>query len=183
MWRKLPFVVILVSLLPSCAALTEPAGLAQFEHEVFYGTDIDAYDLPVALEGATFTTGEVDKVRYPQLAAAWTAGEAPKSPLIGRDPALWLRQLDVTPVLNSGGQVELQAKAMAPHPVRLTVLAIEDGKEVALVQGNSEAWSSATHVAKLGVSYVANAGTVIIVRAEGAHQAHETHVRLVPATK
>jgi len=181
MRRKLPFVAILVSLFPACAALTEPAGLAQFEHEVFYGTDIDAYDLEVPLSGATFASGEVDEVRYRKLAAAWAAGEAPKSPLIGRDPALWLRQLDVTPVLNSGGQVELVAKAMAPFPIRLTVLAIEDGREVALVQGNSDAWSAATHVAKLDVTYAAHAGTVIIVRSEGAHQAHETHVRLMPA--
>jgi len=167
--------------LPACAALTEPAGLAQFEHEVFYGTDIDAYDLPVATDGSSFATGDVDKVRYPQLAAAWTAGEAPKSPLIGRDHAIWLRQLDVTPVIDANGQVELVAKAMAPYPIRLTMLAIEDGKEVALSQGNSEAWSAATHFAKLGVQYMAENGTVIIVRMEGAHQAHETHVRLVPS--
>jgi hypothetical protein len=183
MLRKLPCVVILVTLLPACAALTEPAGLAQFEHEVFYATDIDAYDLPVGLEGASFATSVIDKVRYPQLAAAWAAGAAPKSPLIGRDPALWLRQLDVTPLVDTDGQVELVAKAMAPYPVRLTVLAIEDGHEVVLVQGNSEAWSAATHVAKLGVGYVAGSGTVIILRVEGAHQAHETHVRILLAAQ
>jgi len=183
MLRKLPCVVILVTLLPACAALTEPAGLAQFEHEVFYATDIDAYDLSVTAQGASFASGIVDKVRYPQLAAAWAAGAAPKSPLIGRDPALWLRQLDVTPVIDTDGQVELVAKSMAPYPVRLTVLAVEDGHEVALVQGNSEAWSAATHVAKLGVRYVAKTGSVIIVRVEGAHQVHETHVRLMPTAK
>jgi hypothetical protein len=181
MRRKLTLVALSAALLPACAALTQPAALAQFEHELVYGTDIDAYDLEVELDGATFATGDVDKVRYPQLAAAWTAGEAPKSPLIGRDPALWLRQLDVTPILGSGGQGELAAKAMAPYPVRLTLLAIEDGQQVALTQGNSESWSPATHFAKLGVRYAAESGTVIIVRMEGAHQAHETRVRLVPA--
>lgn len=183
MRRKLPVVALLVTVFPACAALTRPASLAQFEHELVYGTDIDAYDMEVPMSGATFATGDVDKVRYPQLAAAWTSGAAPKSPLIGRDPALWLRQLDVTPMIGSGGQVALEAKVMAPYPVRLTMLAIEDGQEVALTQGNSEPWSAATHFATLSVDYLADSGTVIIVRMEGAHQAHESHVRLVAASQ
>lgn len=181
MRRKLPVVALLVTLFPACSAPTKPAFLAQFEHELVYGTDIDAYNLAVPLKGASFATDDVDKVRYPQLAAAWTAGEAPKVPLFGRNHAMWIRQLDVTPVLNTDGQVQLSAKALAPYPIRLTVLAIEDGKEVALTQGNSQAWSAATHFAKLDVDYLADSGSVIIVRMEGAHQAHETHVRLVPA--
>ncbi|MDP7062150.1 MAG: hypothetical protein QF489_04350 [Planctomycetota bacterium] len=183
MRRTFPVVALLAIVFPACAALTRPASLAQFEHELSYGTDIDAYDLEVPLSGASFATGDVDKVRYPQLARAWTAGEAPPSPLIGRDHAIWLRQLDVTPMLGTDGQVNLEAKAMAPYPVRLTILAIEDDREVALTQGSSEPWSAATHFAKLNVDYLAGSGTVIIVRMEGAHQAHETHVRLVAASE
>lgn len=178
---KLLLAVFAISLLPSCAALTRPAFLAGFEHELSYGTDIDSYDLQVPAAGASFANDQVDSVRYPRLADAWNAGEAPATPLFGRDPALWLRQLDVTPIpAETGMQYALDAKVMAPYPIRMTLLAMEGGREVALAQGNSESWSPATHVARLGVSYTIEEGSVIIVRMEGAHQVHESHVRLLP---
>jgi len=181
MWRKFPVIILLAVATPACTTISRTPGPAQLDHELFYGIDTNPTQLEVPLDGAVFVSGEIDSRVYRRLAAAWEAGEKPSYPLIGREPALWLRELEVTPILDSGGKVHLEAKALAPYPVRLTLLAMEDGQPATLSQTNSEAWSAGSHFGSVSVDYAAFSGTMIIVRVEGAHQAMESWVRLMPA--
>ena len=180
MWRKFPVIILLAAVTPACTTISRTPGPAQLDHELFYGIDTNPIQLEVPLDGATFTSGEIDSRVYRRLADAWEAGEKPSYPLIGREPALWLRELEVTPILGSGGKVHLEAKALAPYPVRLTLLAMENGSPATLTQTNSEAWSSGSNFAAVAVDYAAFSGSLLIVRVEGAHQAMESWVRLVP---
>lgn len=182
MWRKCPAVLILIAAMPACATISQSPGLAQFDHELFYGIDDNPVELSVPLSGGVYSSGTVDARVHPRLAEAWEAGKEPSYPLIGRQPAMWLRELSVTPMIGSGGKVKLETKALFPHPVRLTLLAIEDGRPATLSQTNSESWSTGIHFATMAVDYQAFAGTVIIIRVEGAHQATETLVELVPGS-
>jgi hypothetical protein len=182
MRRKFPVVILFAAAMSACATVNRVPGVAQFDHEIFYGFDDDPVRLVVPMEGATFSTGSVDRTRYPKLADAWEAGAKPASPLIGREPALSIRELAVTPLVGTGGKVRLQAKALTPFPVRLTLLAVEDGVPSVMSQANSESWSTGSHFADLQVDYSASAGTIIIVRTEGAHQAFESWVQLEPGS-
>lgn len=182
MRRKFPVVILSAALIPACATVNRMPGVAQFDHEIFYGFDQTPVQLVVPMDGATYSTGSVDATVYPKLADAWEAGAKPASPLIGREPALSIRELTVTPVVGSGGKVRLDAKSLAPFPVRLTLLAVEDGVPAIMSQANSEAWSTGSHFADLQVDYQAYAGSIIIVRTEGAHQAFESWVQLEPGS-
>lgn len=182
MWRKLPAVLFFATLIPACATVSRSPGLAQFDHELFYGLDDNPVELAVPLSGGTFSAGEVDATLHPRIAASWEAGEAPSYPFAGRKPSLWLRELQVTPMLGTGGKVKLDAKVLFPYPVRLTLLAIEDGRPATLSQANSASWSTTTHFAAIEVDYQAYAGTILIMRVEGAHQATESWIELVPGS-
>ncbi|MFK5956824.1 MAG: hypothetical protein QM477_10310 [Planctomycetota bacterium] len=181
MWRKLPVIILFAAVIPACTTISRTPGPAQLDHELFYAIDTNPVNLEIPLSGATFSNGSIDATVYRRLAAAWEAGEKPSYPLIGREPALWLRELEVTPVLGSGGKVHLEAKALAPYPVRLTLLAMEGGHPATLSQTNSEAWSAGSHFGAVSADYAAFTGTIIIVRVEGAHQAMESWVRLMPS--
>lgn len=182
MWRKFPAVLFLLAAIPACATISQTPGLAQFDHELFYGIDDNPVLLPVPLSGGIYSSGAVDATVYPQLAAAWDSGAAPSYPLVGRKPALRLRELEVKPMLGTGGKVKLDTKVLFPYPVRVTLLALEDGRPATLSQANSSSWSTTAHFASMEVDYQAFAGTVIILRVEGAHQATETWVELVPGS-
>lgn len=174
--------MLFATVMPACATISQSPGLAQFDHELFYGLDDNPATLPVPMSGGTFTQGEVDATVHPRLAAAWEAGQAPSFPLAGRKPALWLRELVVTPKPGTGGKVQLDSKVLFPYPVRVTLLAVEDGRLATLVQTNSEAWSTTSHFASMAMDYQAFAGTVLVLRVEGAHQATESWIELVPGS-
>jgi len=180
MWRKFPVIILFAVAISACTTISRTPGPAQLDHELFYGLDTKPAKLEIPLGGATFSTGSIDSTVYRRLAAAWEAGEKPSYPLIGREPAVWLRELKVTPVLDSGGKVHLEAKTLAPYPVRLTLLAMEGERSATLAQSNSEAWSAGSHFGSVSADYAAFSGSIIIVRVEGAHQAMESWVRLVP---
>ncbi len=165
----------------SCVQTTQPAGLAGAEHRLFWNLGDATADLPVPVEGAAWSNGEVDPVLVPLLAEAWTAGERPAMPFYGRDHAMWLRALRVTPLSDAADNLRLEAKALAPYPIRLSLLIEENGALVPLDCSNSEMWSLGKHFARVEFRHPAGAGSVVVVRVDSAHQATESRVRLLRA--
>ncbi len=163
----------------ACTSPTGPTGLAQWEHQAFYQLDTNTIWLEVPAEGASWSNADVHDAHNPALTRAWEAAEAPASPLIGRDHAQWIRALDAH--MNEDGSLHLAAKALAPYPIRFSLIAVENGQERLLGQLDSEAWSAGTHFAKVGVDYLLPQGdAMVILRSEGAYQAMESMLRVHP---
>ncbi len=174
MGRQLLFVLVSAAIAPACTTILGNPELAQWEHDLAYQIDSHPIELEVGSSGH-FATGEVDSTRHPQLAKAWDQGAAPASPLIGREPAYWLRALDIT---RQEDHSHIYVKALAPYPVRLSLLVKESDQWVLLGQLDSTPWSTGIHFASLQVDYPAQTGTQLTIRVEGAHQANESLLRL-----
>jgi hypothetical protein len=165
----------------ACVQPTHPAGLAKAEHSLFWNLGDATVILPLTAEGAAWSSGAVDPVLYPLLAEAWAAGARPAMPLYGRDHAMWLRALRVTPLTAAADNVRLEAKALAPYPICLSLLIEENGELVPLGSCNSEMWSLGKHFARVDLPHPTRADTVVVVRVEGGHQAFESRLRLLRA--
>lgn len=137
-----------------------------------------ATPLAVGKQGAAWQHGELDATRHPRLAAAWQRGAAPSAPLIGRDPGAQLRALHVLPPAQPGGAWRLDARALAPYPVRLTLLAEQDGLLTPVASGESELWNRRSHFARVEAEVSLPDHALVAVRIEGAYQAFESLLRL-----
>lgn len=174
-------VPILAALLAaSCAAPGRPASLARADHALFWKPDRSAETLAVGPHGAAWQLGTLDAALHPRLVEAWQRGAAPAVPLHGRDPGAWLRAVEATP--SAEGGLRLRAKALAPIPLRLTLLA-DDGDALRPVAwSESAAWNRHAHFASLEVELPRFHGdTEVVIRVEGGYQAFESRLRLVPA--
>lgn len=177
---RLPLVACALALTGlACSTPTGPRALAQWEHQAFYGLDQDTVWLEVDADGVSWANEDVADARNAQLTRAWEAGKTPAAPLIGRDHAMWVRALDARVAVD--GSLVLSAKALAPYPIRFSLIAMEDGEERLLGQLESEAWSAGTHFAKVEADYLMmHPEALLILRSEGAYQAVESRLRLAP---
>lgn len=134
--------------------------------------------LVVGAQGAAWQHGELDAARHPQLAEAWRRGAAPDAPLIGRDPGVQLRALRVLPPAQPGGAWRLDARALAPYPVRLTLLAEQDGLLTPVGSTESALWNRRSHFARVSAEARLPENALVALRIEGAYQASESLLRL-----
>lgn len=177
---RIAYASALVILFVTCAQPTQVPALARAEHAWFGGKSQREVELRVDSSGGVWSSGAPDPVVHPQLAAAWERAEAPRTPLIGRDSGLWLRALRV--VSAEDGAMSLEAKALAPFPVRLTLLLDDGGGEQEISADDSSTWNRNTHFACVRSTATLAEGSLVVVRVEGGYQAFETRlrVRLVP---
>lgn len=162
----------------ACVQPGRPVALARADHALFWNAAGVEIPLALAAEGASWSSGEVDPVLHPRLAEAWERGEAPASPLIGRDPGLWLRAVDLTPPPQPDGAWTLRARALAPFPVRLSVQVERDGALEPVAAAESAVWNRYTHFASVEAPALLDPGALLCVRVEGRFQAFETRLRL-----
>lgn len=173
------FTLLLALGVSACSSPTGPNGLAQWEHQAFYQLDANTIWLEVPAEGASWSNADIREAHNHALTRAWEAGEKPISPLIGRDHAQWIRALHAH--MNEDGSLHLAAKALAPYPIRFSLVAVENGQERLLGQLNSESWSAGTHFAKIDLDYLLPQGqAMVILRSEGAYQAMESILQVQP---
>jgi len=177
---RIPLVglTLLLALIASaCTILTGPSTVAQWENQAFYGLDRDNILMEIDEHGGHYASEDIGEAHNLSLSRAWEAGEAPAAPLIGRDPAMWIRSLDAT--LNPDGSLHLLAKALAPYPIRFSLTTMEGGQERLLGQLFGSAWSTGTHFAKVEVDYrLASPQATLILRIEGINQTMESVLHL-----
>lgn len=164
MFNKL--IPIVGLLLCSCGIATQVTSIANFgvgEHHI----NLDSYG------AGHFASATIDAELQPRLAAAFATGQASSYPLIGRDHAQWIRSLDI--IAGSGsGLYLLTAKALAPYPIRLSLIKRDAQGERLISKINSAVFNSATHFASGTVELEVHNGDVFIVRHEGARQTFES---------
>jgi hypothetical protein len=160
-------------LLCSCGIATQATSIASFEHKQFYELSVGEHFITLDSLGAGhFASGTIDAELQPRLAAAFASGYAPSYPLIGRDHAQWIRSLDI--IAGSGsGLYLLTAKALAPYPIRLSLIKRNAQNEYLIAKIDSAIFNSATHFARVIEEVAVQDGDVFIVRHEGARQAFE----------
>jgi hypothetical protein len=160
-------------LLCSCGIATQATSIASFEHKQFYELSVGEHPITLNSSGAGhFASDIIDAELQPRLAAAFASGCAPSYPLIGRDHAQWIRSLDI--IAGSGGGLYLlTAKALAPYPIRLSLIKRNAQNEYLIARIDSAVFNSATHFARVIEEVAVQDGDVFIVRHEGARQAFE----------
>ncbi|MCX8267066.1 MAG: hypothetical protein OTI37_05585 [Planctomycetota bacterium] len=160
-------------LLCSCGIATQVTSIASAEHELFNELSVSEHLINLDSSGAGhFSSATIDAELHPRLAAAFAAGQAPSYPLIGRDHAQWVRSLDIVAGSDAGWHL-VTVKALAPYPIRLSLIKREAQGEQLIANINSEMFNSATHFARLSGELKLQNGDVFIVRHEGARQAFE----------
>jgi len=152
-------------LLCSCGIATQVTSIASF--------GVSEHHINLDPSGAGhFASATIDAELHPRLAAVFAAGQAPSYPLIGRDHAQWIRSLDIS--AGRGGDLYLlTAKALAPYPIRLSLIQRKAQGEQLIANIYSEVFNSATHFASIIEEVEVRNGDVFIVRQESAHQAFE----------
>lgn len=176
--RSLALLALGAASASSCVQPGQPAALARADHALFWSPTAREEALLVGDDGGVWQHGALDAERHPGLAEAWQRGAAPRAPLYGRDPGVHLRTLRAYPPEQPGGAWRLDARALAPYPIRLTVLADQGGVLAPVARDESEMWNRRSHFARAEASVRLPDGALVAVRVEGAHQAFESLLRL-----
>ena len=152
-------------LLCSCGIADQVTSVASFGQEFFYELSVGEHLINIDSSGAGhFASATIDAELQPRLAAAFAAGKAPSYPLIGRDHAQWVRSLDII-ASSDVGWYSLTAKALAPHPICLSLGKRDAHGEYLIAEINSEIFNRATHFASVLEKVELQDGDVLIMRA------------------
>ncbi|MFT7516295.1 MAG: hypothetical protein ACI84O_000068 [Myxococcota bacterium] len=169
----IPIVALLFS---ACGVATQPSGMADIEHQAFYEMSVENHTLAIDRNGiASFASAAIDAQLQPRLAAAFAEAKAPGYPLIGRDHANWVRQIDVAPSSESG-KYSVTSKGLAPYPIRLSLIKHTADGDMLITRIDSAPWNAGTHFAMLSKDIALQHGDVLIVRHEGAKQGFDSIV-------
>ncbi|MDP6963172.1 MAG: hypothetical protein QGF46_03305 [Planctomycetota bacterium] len=161
----------------SCGTATQPLGVALLEHDLFYEISTETTQLELINGEGHFSSSEISTELQPQLSRAFAIGEL-NTPLIGRDHANWVRDLKIIPG-EKENQFVLTAKALAPYPVRLSLIHRAEKGDLLLSRSNSNAWNSGTHFAIVKSDFEMKNSATLIVRTEGAKQGVDNVVSVI----
>ena len=124
-----------------------------------------------------FFQSTIESDSQPQLARAYEQGILPKQPLLGPSHANWARTLEVA--LQENGEYLLKAKALAPYPIEMFLIKIEQEHEAVLAQVSSKIWARGVYFAQTSLTLQLLPDQLLALRTKSNKKTTSSIVKLV----